>query len=854
MLACLMLVALPGCSGCSNSQTPEELAKQEQAEKERLEKERLEKEKKKKEQPVDDFTIGGLMVEPYETQLSSRAVKPGHWVGVSQSMQANRVDFQGDVNWQLVDSNGQPQTIPRVPTSYTLRTSRPLSLAVQKPPAAKQIETTILIPAGIADVRYAGQLDASTMGLRWPLMTQPFRFLPPHEYYLVVLAHEPTRYSFLKRCDAVVPRIGDEYTTRLAYYNVLMPPENKPVPLSPNSLTWTSIAYLVWDDMLPSRLTDKQQQALVEWLHWGGQLIVSGPESLDSLRGSFLAPYLPAEATGTDTVDAAALKLISEAWTPPDPRGHARPLAAIKPWPIVTLKPRDVPGSLIVASAENGRPLVIEGNVGRGRIAVTAFRLRERELTIWPAFDNFFNGCLLRRDARVFSLDGPQQKLQVTWDGHADEMLDPRRVTSLRLFSRDTGYSFTPISESDDQPAGGVPMYPGGFRIQNNNPGPPPEILPPASLGAWNDNGPVPRAARETIQDAAGIEIPSPSFVMWVLVGYLAVLVPLNWTIFKLIRRIEWAWIAAPIIAVAGAALVVRLAELDIGFARSRTEIAVLETQPDYAAGHLTRFVALYTSLSTPYTVEMDEAGALVQPFSTGDSSSGAQPAGGSSGTIDEIDFRRDEKVTMRGFHVLSNRADLIRSEQMIDLGGPVALVTAKGDKLEVVNRTHFPIRGAVAVRRGKGDTWEAGWLGDVAAGKTAEAEFKLIPRDALVARWQTGVQDAVATTRGSLNLGRLMQLGLNQHEIAPGDVRLFGAITDRPLPGLTIRPTSSQLRSATLVVANLAYGPRAAPRRDRNARTDIIAKRNAPDPQPDDAVPPEGLPPEDGVTPKNLP
>ena len=34
---------------------------------------------------------------------------------------------------------------------------------------------------------------------------------------------------------------------------------------------------------------------LVDWLHWGGQIIISGPKSLDLLRGkTFLGPYLPA--------------------------------------------------------------------------------------------------------------------------------------------------------------------------------------------------------------------------------------------------------------------------------------------------------------------------------------------------------------------------------------------------------------------------------------------------------------------------------------------------------------------------------------------------------------------------------
>ena len=52
--------------------------------------------------------------------------------------------------------------------------------------------------------------------------------------------------------------------------------------------------------MRPTISTVSQQQALLDWLHWGGQLIISGGagQSFSLLRESFLGPYLPAEATG----------------------------------------------------------------------------------------------------------------------------------------------------------------------------------------------------------------------------------------------------------------------------------------------------------------------------------------------------------------------------------------------------------------------------------------------------------------------------------------------------------------------------------------------------------------------------
>ena len=96
---------------------------------------------------------------------------------------------------------------------------------------------------------------------------------------------------------------------------------------------------------------------------------------------------------------------------------------------------------------------------------------------------------------------------------------------------------------------------------------------------------------------------------------YLFVLVPVNWCFFRVLGRTEWAWAAVPVVAVVCAVVVVRLAELNIGFARSRTEIGVLEMQGGFSRGHLTRYTALYSSLSSSYELSFDDESALAQPF-----------------------------------------------------------------------------------------------------------------------------------------------------------------------------------------------------------------------------------------------
>ncbi|MCE9557159.1 MAG: hypothetical protein K8T91_27745 [Planctomycetes bacterium] len=818
LLACMICVALPGCSGCQED--PAAKAKREAEEElEAKRKKAEEAKKKKKEEPKEEFTVGNLLVEPNENTPGG-AVKPGHWIGVSQLMQANKADFNGDVAWQSVDDQGRPLLISRAPNPFSLKMSRPVSLAF-KQQTPKQIETSLFVPQAPGSIRFRGRLASSSLGMQWPLREEIYQVMAPHEYQMVVLSRDPRRYAFLKSLDSIAPPDGGDHPTgRSRYYYVLMPPANKPVPLSSQALTWTSIAYLIWDDMAADRLNEGQQRALLDWLHWGGQLIVSGPETLDTLRSSFLAPYLPAESAGTMTLTTEDLAKFSAAWTLRNPRGPGRELRAINPWSAVKLKPRsDVPGVKVLATSSADAPLVVEGRVGRGRMVVTSFHLAERELDNWPSFDHFFNACLLRRPPRIYSRAGEDNKLLVNWEDEHNQRLDPRRVTALRLFGRDGGYSYAAPPTNEEQRPTHVrfqhapnPANPFGGNAPDS------DELPPLGLGSWNDSAPVPDAARGVIRDAAGIEIPSSTFVMWVLAGYLLVLVPLNWVMFRLLGRIEWAWIAAPLIAIAGTALVVRLAQLDIGFVRSVTDVGVLETQPSYSRGHLTRFSALYTSLSTGYDFEFDEAAGLIQPFSTGD---GRASVGQ---TPHELEFRRDDKAKLTGFHVLSNRADLVRSEQLIDLSGPIQLATGKeggaaGTSATVDNRSTFALRHAIAVRRSStADKWDVAWLGDIGAGSTATGTFEAVPRNELLNRWDELSSIKIGNAEKLLSLRRVLDKAITDDEIRPGDLKLFASI-ETPLAGLTVSPRSTQPRHLTLLVANLIHAAVPEPKKDRNTR-----------------------------------
>ena len=100
-------------------------------------------------------------------------------------------------------------------------------------------------------------------------------------------------------------------------------------------------------------------------------------------------------------------------------------------------------------------------------------------------------------------------------------------------------------------------------------------------IAGWDDQSHVSQAVRDSLKAAAGIQVPCCALSSRSWRVHLRaraaqlVAVPVLW-------RVELAWLFGAAIAVVFGILVVRLAQLDIGFVRSATELAVLEVQGDY--------------------------------------------------------------------------------------------------------------------------------------------------------------------------------------------------------------------------------------------------------------------------------
>ena len=814
-LGLAMVLGLPGCGGCRKTPEAEEQEKQKQEQQQALEK------AKKKEKEKEPFEAHQPVTMPAGGNLAG-SCKPGHWISqVWPDVKANRGDFLGELQTEIVDRDGH--NMPLVGVPYEMTDQRPAALAKEQP---KSLESFTWIPPR-QDVR---AVDFKLAAGRGGPVVFPARMglepMPSYRYYFVVLSQAAGRYEYLDKKLASIHlhrAKTDEAETK--YYEVVSMRASRRPSLPTNALYWTSIAYLLWDDFDPALWDVDQQRALIDWLHWGGQIIVSGPDALEQLRNSFLRPYLPATVKKSRTLSAHDLEELNY-WDWASEVGRSpRP---VKPWPGAELK-KDPHAAYLPYTGD----LLVERQVGRGRIVASAFRLTGPELTGWPGYDCLFNACLLRRPQREFWSDADSERLHFRWANLKSNpsSLDAARNTAVRYFARDTGVGFEEYANdvrtnaSSENRAGDSGEQIDRMEIDENGklrnadsfsiPGDDDGSISfgekaTPGLGAWNDFSPVAQAARTVVANAASISVPERSFIVWVVVGYLCVLVPANWIVFRLLGRVEWAWFAAPVIAIACTVVVIRQAQLNIGFARSRNEIAVIEMQPGYSRVHVARYTALYTSLATRYEFHLNDPAGQILPF----------PQGNEFVLLvwqayGELVCRRGDDTQLTGFRVGSNVADFVHSEEMEDFGGTVTLHQAGDRVLRVTNATAHPLDNCQAVR-GRSGGRDLATLGRLEPGATAALYFEPYNnREVAVAGNRRKNPDPTS----ELSVEGVAEVARDRQELRPGEICFVARVAD-DVPGLTVTPVAQQTRQAAILVAHLAAGRLSDPERDTKLTT----------------------------------
>jgi hypothetical protein len=779
LLATVMLT-LAGCGGC-NRENAEDAAKDEEA--------------KKKLKKVD-FEFGELTVIPSDGNLTRNLAKPGHFVSATVPALANNFDFRAELETMPVDQQGRPVSVPD--TRYIKTTSRPAALPKGQ---LKNLEGAYFVPreAGRNSkiVFLQHKLRAAKGGQTVFEDTQIMRRMPAYQYFFVVLANNPNEYGYLKQLDCVEPPFDElvDAGVPTLYYRVILPPTDERIGLPSHPFAWTSIAYILWDGLAAERLTPSQSQAMLDWLHWGGQLIISGPDSLASLQNSFLSPYLPATFVGSRELDEAALMPLNRQWSlTPKKNTEPETLAISSTSQLLGIQFDAVPEAEFLPGTGQQ---VIERRVGRGRIVLTSFSLTDRRVVNWGSFDCFFNACLLRRPRREFK-SAEYGSVRTVWADFEGEELDAHFSTATRYFNRDVGplgtADATPDASSEDD------AHVDGCLGASDS-----------GMGGWNDKSGAAAEARKALREASGISIPNARFVMTVLAVYLLFLVPLNWGIFRILGRVEWAWVAAPVIAVLGAAAVVHLAQLDIGFARSQTEISILEGQGSYARGHLTRYLALYTSLASTYEIAFDDPNAVAQPF----------PGQSKLTRTVPITLRRSAETKLSGFQVDSVLTEFLHCEQPMDVGGSLQLIDTDPNNWKLRNGTDLAFSRLGVVTKTADGAIRTGWIDGLPSGATAEVGWDERLDPAALARRLGQPNTSTIGEEPQLDITRLYALALQVLKLRPGDVRLVGALAESP-EGMKVTPTASQRLARHMVIWHLRYGPWPAPRTDVNMPVDV--------------------------------
>jgi hypothetical protein len=848
-LALLLMgcVCLTGCGGCGQTAAQKAAAAKKkpvdaEAELEARRK-KLEEEKKKKEEfavkRLTPLLSEGLIGT--EEGASLQLAKAGHWTTTVQSMRANLDNFEGRISCAVLDTKGRPIALPHTP--YQMTSSRPAVLAKGQ---TKRVENELLIPSDVNRLQVKSQLVDRNTGRHAHESDELWTLMPSHQYYMMVLAREPSRYAYLKVTDAVRAPYEDDNGLAPAHYRVVLADASKSLPLPTNVLTWTSIAYVVWDEVNLDRTNAAQQAALSDWLHWGGRLIISGPDSLDSLRDSFLAEYLPVDGGERITFDQARLTQLSDTWSNRGENNALKPIEVTRPLSGIELKPRADRGAVALPGADG---VFYEGPVGAGSIVVSAVQLGDRSLVNWEGFDGFLNGAVLRRPAREFRTDseGTWTGLQTRWQGYADRTHDAYFTTPMRWFSRDAGTSANArtveVLADDLNDPNAYNMWASGYAMPDTEW----TVDRAGGLGAWSEFTPVSQVAREALATAAGVRVPGASFVVVCLAVYLVVLVPLNWMIFHALGKIEWAWVSAPLIALAGTLTVVRLAQLDIGFVRSQTEIGLLELQADHPRGHLTRYTAIYSSLSDTYDLEFQDESAVATPFPRDDK---WNPAIGDA--LKTVAFEKYDHPRLRGVAVTSATTQMIHSEQMIELAGSLRMTSPTGDPnlKQIENKSGFNLSDVVVVHNDvdeRGSTRLRGcWVGALRNGGGAVLPWSDISLSKDELPFATQREKAASLDyRKRLPVDALLQLAF---QFTPSDDPLFGqrdewrlvGRIDEPLPGAIAAPEASQTKGSTVVLAHLKYDAAPFPEPDVNSPRDVLpdGRRNAYDEAYDQAFP----------------
>jgi hypothetical protein len=774
-------------------------------------------------------------------------VKPHQWCTLTMEVRANYEDYEGSLRSFPVMLVGMPQEIVYAREARLVKEQRTrLGMQIMLPriPKEKQLNFELLRPGAI---RYDELWQADV------------RLLPPHQMLVVVLSKESSnQFAPWNRLPAFIPSSSEREDTPSLdlqrYYRLVLPMEADKPFLSPHPLTWAPISHVVWDGLPPDALPVSHQQAMLDWLHWGGQVVLIGGAgaAFSIFHDSFLAPFLPADPTGDNKqLNGSDLMPLAQSYPPPvqaGPPGEQAapaPLAAVEAYPqfgrpyrapvpirppanrpvfLAGLRPR--PGAATIPLGEaSPHLLAVEGRVGRGRITMLTINPNDPSLASWPGLDTLVRRVVLRRPEESISSAGGSDGF--SFQPPTRRFLEGPDLTWYRIASRDAGAEPEALQARAAQAA--RQAAPSGRFSLPQPPGPPGSsslgmsteveeaVLHHLGVAEWRDTSPLPRLSRDLLEKASGISVPSSQFVLKVILAYLLAVVPLNWLVCRLVlNRREWAWIVVPLLALGFAVGVERVAAYDLGYDSACDEIDLLEIHGGYSRAHLSRFASLYSTGRGRYTITYpNDPTALALPLDNGRSIGGED--------VTTSVWQSYPVPSLQGFSVQPRSLAMFRAEQMLSLSGPIGLESERA-KRTLVNRSDLELRDAVLVDfAGTGQGHET-YLGTLAPGASVD----------LPANGEGSVPDQLQGVDGPDPAPFLAELRKSR-EARPeneGELRLV-AWVPRPVGGQSFEPALDRHRGMTAVLVHLRYGNPPSPEGPRFNLLAPGAERMPPPPAP---------------------
>lgn len=785
LLALLSLPLLVGCDGCRRAgETPVDPPPT----------------------PLEDFSSRPPLAFPSNGTPAS-GIKPGHWITASQALRSNKIDSRGDLISRATAVSSASRDGSTQSTASNHSSMRPVVLPKGQ---MRRFDFRVLTPTPLSGDQPRGFLDSRFVSSGRTVfegnIQQPFGVLAGEEFFFVILTERPERFAKFQVSDWARPyRDEGSFKDSRANYRIILPPTEDLLPLAETMLDWTSTAVVLWDDLPPDALTPQQQTAIADWVRFGGQLIVNGAAGSEAISQTALADLLPIQPRGNIELDSDAAAELLQHWGVASDRSTEKQIALLRSQPGRVA----VDGSLSqgAAAVKNTGDLVITRPFGRGRVVLSRFDLTTDWLANWQSYDSFVNAVLLARPRRALQESAEANYGSLIQQRYPDldtTSADPAFNSHFRIAARDALFPLEDTSTA-------------GSSSLASRYDPLTSFDSVSGISGWSDNSDVLQLSRDVLRSESGIEIPKSSLVIRYLGFYLLMLVPVNYLIFRLMGKLEYAWLAVPVIAVIGAIWVARAARLDIGFARSQTEVAFLELQGGYPRGHLTRVVAIYNSLSSMYDIEFKYAEASAAPLNDGGMNSQEQ------GPLFKLGF--SEGPILSGLPVISNQVRLIHAEQMIDFGGAIELDESE----QLVNRTSLELSDAVVVARSEDGTTQIAFVGPCSSGSSHPLRFRpfdevRLPNDL------------------PMQAGRMMRRLAAPASMANGSVRLV-ARYDGAVEGMTITPDTNQTSAQTIVMAHLRHPDWPDPRVDvnlvgdlRRVLTDADAQSGSLDPESKDA------------------